>query len=105
MDLWSLCSWRPEAEGAFCLGVAGLCPFLGAVEKLPCGFHVSGGCVTSILMKAVPDVGTSRRRVLQASQGCPCWGAGALPKGKCPRAHAAGLSDGLSCLVMSLEEA
>lgn len=67
MDFCSLQSRCPEAEGAFCLGIAGLCPFLGAVEKLPCGSHESGGCVVCILVKTVLAVGTSQRSVLQAS--------------------------------------
>lgn len=44
MDLCSLHSWCPEAEGAFCLEAAGLSRSLGAMEKLPCGSQVSGGC-------------------------------------------------------------
>lgn len=104
MDLCSLHSWCPEAEGAFCLGVAGLYPFLGAVEKLPCGSRVSGGCATCVSMKAALAVGTSRRSVLKPARAAP-EGTWALPKGKCPRAHAAGLSDGLSRLAVSLEEA
>lgn len=64
MDLCSLHSWCPEAEGAFRLGVAGLCPFLGAVEEMPCGSHVSGGCAICIPMKAVLAVGTSQRSML-----------------------------------------
>ena len=65
--IWTSAPSTPEADGAFCLEVAGLCRFLGAVEKLPYGSRVSGGSVICILMKAVLVVGTSQRSVLQAS--------------------------------------
>lgn len=64
MDLCSLHSWCPEAEGAFHLGVAGLYPFLGALEKqLP---HVLGRRGVCIWVKAVL-AGTSQRNTLQSS--------------------------------------
>lgn len=57
--------------------------------------------VICVLMKAVLAVGTSQRAASQLE--LPLWGHGL--KGTCPRAHAVGLCDGLSFLVMSLEEA
>lgn len=65
MELCYLHYWCPEAEGTFHLGVAGLYPFLGALEKqLP---DVSGRCVVCIWVKAVLAVGTSQRNTLQSS--------------------------------------
>lgn len=50
--LWTGWTWTsapstpgcPEAKGAFCLEAAGLSRSLGAMEKLPCGSQVLGGC-------------------------------------------------------------
>lgn len=95
LDLCSLHSWCPEAEGAFHLGVAGLYPFLGALEKQLA--HTSGRWVVCIWVKAVLAVGTTQRNTLELE----AW---AHPEGKYPRACTAGLSDGLSRLGMSLEE-
>lgn len=43
-DLGSPRSWCPEAGGAFRLGLAGPCPFLGAVGRLPWGSRLRAGC-------------------------------------------------------------
>lgn len=59
--------------------------------------------VICTLMKAVLAVGT-RGACCKPARAAP-GGAWALPKGKCPRAHAIGLSDGLGYLVMRLEKA
>lgn len=69
-DLGSLRSWCPEAGGAFRLGLAGPCPFLGAVGKVPWGSRLRAGCYLC------PDGGSACCGDSQRAASCPCGGKG-----------------------------